>query len=271
MFSRIRLQRLLSAPRHLHSKCESVPKELLHEIQAARPRPMRSEFWTKKELSRPVLENMEIGVDMHFQPQDWSDRFAYRLVRTLRLLPDTYFRGDHYMRVVMLETIAAVPGMVGGMLRHLSALRKLQDNQGAWIIHLLHEAENERMHLMIWLKLLQPNRFNRWLILIAQAVFFNSYVCLYMVSSKTAHRFCGYLEEEAIHSYTEFIQALESGALKDAPAPSMAIEYYNLTPNASTLDVALCVRADEAVHRDANHYLSTCIAHHHDILSKLEE
>lgn len=49
-----------------------------------------------------------------------------------------------------LETVAAVPGMVAGMLRHLTSLRKMT-HDGGWIHHLLHEAENERMHLMIWM------------------------------------------------------------------------------------------------------------------------
>ncbi|KAI9498800.1 alternative oxidase [Zychaea mexicana] len=222
---------------------------------------MRREFFgDQHKLSRENLKKVDVGVTNHYEPQGLSDRFAYRLVRTLRLLPDTYFRNDHYTRVVMLETIAAVPGMIGAMLRHMLALRKLKTNQGSWIIHLLHEAENERMHLMIWLKLLQPSWYNRWLILIAQGVFFNGYFWLYLWSPRTAHRMCGYLEEEAIHSYNEFIETLEKGALDNPQAPKMAIEYYNLVPNATVLDVALCVRADEAVHRDCNHYFSTCIA-----------
>lgn len=43
---------------------------------------------------------------------------------------------------------APVPGMVGAMQRHLRSLRKMT-HDGGFISHLLHEAENERMHLMV--------------------------------------------------------------------------------------------------------------------------
>ena len=85
--------------------------------------------------------------------------------------------------------------MVGGMLRHMKSLRNLSEDNG-WIMHLLHEAENERMHLMTWMKCLQPSIWNRLIILGAQGVFFNSYFWLYVFSPKTAHRAVGYLEEE---------------------------------------------------------------------------
>ncbi len=51
---------------------------------------------------------------------------------------------------MVLETVADVPGMVAGMWIHLKCLRKMQNNRG-WIKLLLDEAENERMHLMIFI------------------------------------------------------------------------------------------------------------------------
>jgi len=56
------------------------------------------------------------------------------------------------MRVCFLETIAGIPGMVGGVVRHLKSLRLMRKDHG-WIHHLLLEAENERMHLFIFLNL----------------------------------------------------------------------------------------------------------------------
>ena len=53
-------------------------------------------------------------------------------------------------RAIFLETIAAVPGMVAGMHRHMRSLRTLRPD-GGWIHHLLEEAENERMHLLTFL------------------------------------------------------------------------------------------------------------------------
>ena len=66
-------------------------------------------------------------------------------------------------RVIFLETIAGVPGMIGGMQRHLRSLRTLERDHG-WIHHLLQEAENERMHLFFFLRLRNPGIFYRLII-----------------------------------------------------------------------------------------------------------
>ena len=39
-------------------------------------------------------------------------------------------------RFIWLETIAAIPGMVGGYKRHMKSVRKLKGDHG-WITHLL--------------------------------------------------------------------------------------------------------------------------------------
>ncbi|OZJ05871.1 hypothetical protein BZG36_00926 [Bifiguratus adelaidae] len=231
-----------------------LPVDLAREIQMSKPLPML-EIFRGKPLDGRTLEVLDIGLNRHRVPVTLTDKFAYRLVKFLRLIPDTYFRGNHYMRAVMLETIAGVPGMVGAMLRHLRSLRKCQ-HDGGWIIHLLHEAENERMHLMTWMKCLKPSTANRLLILGAQGIFFNAYFALYCISPQMAHRMCGYLEEEAVISYTHFLDALDQGKLENMPAPSIAKEYWNLVPSATIRDVVLAIRADEALHRDANHHLS---------------
>ncbi|KAI7862594.1 alternative oxidase-domain-containing protein [Spinellus fusiger] len=247
-----------------------MPEDLLREIKATRPMPMRSEFSRVTHLTSQELEKMDIDVKKHREPLGLGDKFAYRFVKVLRTLPDTYFGRDHYMRAVMLETIAAVPGMVGGMLRHMKSLRNMSEDHG-WIVHLLHEAENERMHLMTWMKCLQPSFTNRLLVLGAQGVFFNTYFFLYLISPKTCHRIAGYLEEEAVLSYTHFLDDIDAGLMSNGPAPKVAIDYYNLQPNANIRDVVLAIRADEAVHRDANHHLADRIAaHREDILSDIK-
>ena len=48
------------------------------------------------------------------------------------------------VRFIFLESIAGVPGMVAGMLRHLHSLRRLKRDNG-WIETLLEESYNERM------------------------------------------------------------------------------------------------------------------------------
>lgn len=158
-------------------------------------------------------------------------------------------------RAMMLETVAAVPGMVGGMLLHLKSLRKFQ-HSGGWIKALLEEAENERMHLMTMVELVQPKWHERLLVLAVQGVFFNVFFVLYIVSPKLAHRIVGYLEEEAIHSYTEYLKDIDRGLIENVPAPAISIDYWKLPKDAKLRDVILVIRADEAHHRDVNHFAS---------------
>lgn len=156
---------------------------------------------------------------------------------------------------MLLETVAAVPGMVGGMLLHCKSLRRFE-HSGGWIKALLEEAENERMHLMTFLELSQPQWYERALVFAVQGVFFNAYFVAYLVSPKLAHRIVGYLEEEAVNSYTEFLIDLEKGLVQNTPAPAIAIDYWRLPPNSTLKDVVTVIRADEAHHRDLNHFAS---------------
>ena len=87
------------------------------------------------------------NLSKHFEPKNLSDKVALSFTKFLRFLADTFFKKRYGHRAVVLETIAAVPGMVAGMILHLKSLRKMEDDRG-WIKTLLDEAENERMHLM---------------------------------------------------------------------------------------------------------------------------
>jgi len=185
-------------------------------------------------------------------PENLGDRLALRMVRFMRVFADLFFRKRYGHRAVVLETVAAVPGMVGGLLQHLKALRHIRDDEG-WIRELLEEAENERMHLMTFIKVAQPSRGERVLILLAQGIFYHLYFWLYLFAPRTAHRFVAYLEEEAVISYTGYLEAIDSGALENGPAPQIAREYWNLPATATLRDVVIKVREDEAGHRDVNH------------------
>ncbi|XP_057493747.1 ubiquinol oxidase 2, mitochondrial-like isoform X2 [Actinidia eriantha] len=169
--------------------------------------------------------------------------------------PWNCFMRRYGCRAMMLETVAAVPGMVGGMLLHLRSLRKFQQS-GGWIKALLEEAENERMHLMTMVELVQPVWYERLLVLTVQGVFFNGFFVLYLVSPKLAHRIVGYLEEEAIHSYTEYLKDIDNGQIENVPAPAISIDYWRLPKDATLKDVITVIRADEAHHRDVNHFAS---------------
>ncbi|MFQ6662287.1 hypothetical protein Gotur_030154 [Gossypium turneri] len=199
--------------------------------------------------------DLSIDLNKHHKPKNFTDKFAYRTVKLLRVPTDIFFQRRYGCRAMMLETVAAVPGMVGGMLLHLKSLRKFQQS-GGWIKALLEEAENERMHLMTMVELVKPKWYERLLVLTVQGVFFNAFFVLYMLSPKLAHRIVGYLEEEAIHSYTEYLKDIDSGAIENVPAPAIAIDYWRLPKDATLKDVITVIRADEAHHRDVNHFAS---------------
>jgi len=181
-----------------------------------------------------------------------SDRVALAFTKLLRLVADIFFKKKYGHRAVVLETVAAVPGMVAGMLMHLKSLRKMEDDKG-WIKLLLEEAENERMHLMTFIQVAKPTPLERFIIIAAQLVFIIIYSIIYLVSQRTAHRIVGYFEEEAVFSYTDYLNELESGRIKDQPAPKIAIDYWNLPLHSTLKDVVRVVRDDEAGHRDVNH------------------
>ncbi|NUS61912.1 MAG: oxidase [Lysobacter sp.] len=204
-------------------------------------------------LIAPVAETpVDVELDTHRNTRDWSDRVAYGITRGLRFLADTFFAKRYGNRAIVLETVAAVPGMVGAAFIHLRCLRWMKHDQG-WIRALMQEAENERMHLMTFIEIAKPNLLERALVLFAQAAFFVFFLLLYIVSARTAHRLVGYFEEQAVVSYTQYLQEIDAGRVENVPAPAIAKTYWQLADNARLRDVVLAVRADEAGHRDVNH------------------
>ncbi len=197
-------------------------------------------------------ETGTIDLSRHHQPQDLSDRLAVAFVTVLRFVADTFFAKRYGHRAVVLETVAAVPGMVGGALQHLRSLRLMTDDKG-WIRTLLDEAENERMHLMTFVHIAKPSRLERTLILLTQGAFYNAFFMLYLISPRTAHRVVGYFEEEAVVSYTLYLEEIDAGKHENVPAPQVAIDYWKLAADARLRDVVLVIRDDEAGHRDVNH------------------
>jgi ubiquinol oxidase len=195
---------------------------------------------------------------LHHEPQGLSDRIALLITKGLRFTADLFFAKRYGHRAVVLETVAAVPGMVGATLTHLDCLRRMVDDDG-WIRTLMDEAENERMHLMTFVEIARPTAFERLIVLLAQGAFYIGYFGLYLVSRRTAHRLVGYFEEEAVLSYTLYLDEIESGRMPNPPAPAIAQRYWQLSPDATLADVVRAVRADEAVHRDVNHGLASAL------------
>jgi len=224
--------------------------------------------WPHPDFTEKQLKDIEVA---HREVRTGSDWVAYNTVRFLRWATDvvTGYRHDPskpyimserkwLIRFIFLETVAGVPGMVGGMLRHFRSLRKMKRDNG-WIETLLEDAYNERMHLLTFLKMAEPGWFMKFMILGAQGVFSNGFFFAYLVSPKTCHRFVGYLEEEATKTYSYAIEDLESGKLPgwdNLEAPEIAIKYWNMPEgHRSMRDLLYYIRADEAKHREIHHTL----------------
>ena len=193
-----------------------------------------------------------VDTAVHHAPRDLRDHIALGFTKTLRFCADTFFAKRYGHRAIVLETVAAVPGMVGATINHLKCLRRMCGDNG-WIRTLMEEAENERMHLMTFIQVAQPNLFERFVILAVQWVFYLAFFALYLVSARTAHRIVGYFEEEAVISYTLYLKEIDEGRSPNVPAPAIARQYWKLPEGATLRDVVLVVRADEAHHRDVNH------------------
>ena len=201
------------------------------------------------QLSAPIPL---VDTAVHHAPRDVRDHIALGFTKTLRFCADTFFAKRYGHRAIVLETVAAVPGMVGATINHLKCLRRMCGDNG-WIRTLMEEAENERMHLMTFVEIAKPTLFERLVILGVQWVFYVAFFGLYLVSARTAHRIVGYFEEEAVISYTLYLQEIDEGRSPNVPAPAIARHYWKLADDATLRDVVLVVRADEAHHRDVNH------------------
>eukprot|EP00960_Hanusia_phi_P053219 761919-Hanusia_phi.AAC.3 len=230
----------------------------------------------------------------HVDPLDRADTLALSAVKAARWTFDTlsgYKIGNVterkvINRAIFLETVAGVPGMVGGMLRHLRSLRTMNRDHG-WIHTLLEEAENERMHLLTFVTIRKPGPLFRLAVIGTQGVFMNLFFLTYMLYPKICHRFVGYLEEEAVKTYTDILNAIDDGRLssfRNAKAPQIAIDYWHMKPDATMRDLFLVIRADEvnesccllllslgtlqANHRDVNHMFASLGLHETNPLVK---
>lgn len=173
-------------------------------------------------MAHPIykLQDIEDIKKYHHAPAGFKDKTALTLCKIFRTgmdlvsnyNPEKMNERNWLNRMVFLETVAGVPGMVGGMMRHCRSLRTLERDHG-WIHHLLQEAENERMHLFIFLNLRNPGVFLRAAIGVTQFVFVQFYTLAYLISPSFCHRFVGYIEEEAVHTYTICLKMIDEGKL----------------------------------------------------------
>jgi hypothetical protein len=149
-------------------------------------------------------------------------------------------------RLILLESIAGVPGFVAAGVRHFRSLRQLKRDHG-WIATLLEEAENERMHLLLCLHTFKASPLTGYVVVAAQMVMAPLLMAVYLVNPKAMHRFVGYLEETACHTYVNIIHNVETEGTKlhaawaNTPAPEMAVGYYKLHKDAKWVDSLKCM------------------------------
>lgn len=177
---------------------------------------------------REVLSVLEEywGVQPERKPQGMSDRAASGIVSLLFRCGNLYFRDDYIKRAIFLESVASVPGLVCSNLHHLRCLRRLQPNE--WIKPLVDEAENERMHLLAVYSYAPLSIIQKLFIRILQISFVTLFSFLFVFTPRTSHRLVGFLEEHAVHSYTQMIRRIDDGKLINLPRQPSSKEYWGL-------------------------------------------
>lgn len=222
----------------------------------------QNHIWSEAEL-RSALATAH---DKHV-PQNISDKLMYSIMYYGLYHPFNLLTGYRSVdpspkaiewRLIVLESFAGVPGFVAAGMRHFRSLRSLERDYG-WIHTLLEEAENERMHLLVCLKMFEAGPVTRLMCVGAQLALTPFLMGVYVVHPKAMHRFVGYLEQTACETYHNIIEHIETpgtqlhGAWAELPAPEIAKGYWKLADDAKWVDALRCIYADESHHRDVNH------------------
>lgn len=228
-----------------------------------------SEYMFAKTHGKYTKEDLNVELT-HLPPVTFSDRTALFAVRCVRLVFDTatlwnvgsITKEKILNRAIFLETIAAIPGMVAAIIRHFRSLRNMA-RDGGMLNMFLEEANNERMHLLTFIRMKEPGYLFRGAVIGAQFGFGSFFLTAYMINPTWCHRFIGYIEEEACHTYTTILNEMDSAPSgselaqwKIGDAPKIAKGYWHLGEHGTVYDVMMAVRADEAEHRDVNHAVS---------------
>ncbi|CAE8606408.1 unnamed protein product, partial [Polarella glacialis] len=200
---------------------------------------MHNHVWSQEEI------DLRLGNLYQHKPQSWSDSLArgimYSLYRTFNFMTgfkpvNTPVKAVEW-RLIVLESFAGVPGFMVAMFRHFRSLRTLERDHG-WIHTLLEEAENERMHLLVCMKMFKAGPITRFLVVAAQLFMTPMLAMVYIARPKAVHRFVGYLEETACMTYANIIHQVETPgtplheAWAELPAPALAKAYWKLSDEA---------------------------------------
>jgi len=225
--------------------------------------PMVNTIWSKEQLEERCRQE---GQPVHIPQTRW-DKMVHWSVKKFLYRGFNWISGYNYenpspraceYRLIVLESIAGVPGMVAGVFRHFSSLRSLRRDHG-WIHTLLEEAQNERMHLLVCMKMFDAGILTRLAVILSQYIMVGALSLVYVVRPQAVHRFVGYLEETAVVTYTSLIEKTKTPGThlyrswSNLKAPQMAKAYWNLPDDAMWVDVLENICADETHHRDVNH------------------
>lgn len=161
-----------------------------------------------------------------------------------------------FRRLMLMESLSAIPGMCGAVMRHLHSLRRMSRDRG-WIYMLLQEAECERMHLLSMLKLSEPSILTRAGVVTGQFLAGVIYFTAYLITPKTCHRYQAYTCEWAVQEYTEAIDVAKQAGIDSVRPPQIALDYWSLSDEATLVDWMKCARADEAWWCHVNHTLAS--------------
>lgn len=257
---------------HLEHPLQAKPHQQVQQSQSQHMEPHEAQV--VKLMANQVWSKEEIDDRLHklhtHKPHTFSDRLAHGVMSVLYKTFNavTGFKEENTpvkaveWRLIVLESFAGVPGFMAAMFRHFRSLRRLKRDHG-WIHTLLEEAENERMHLLICMRMFDADVVTRTLVICAQLVMTPMLATVYLLQPRAVHRFVGYLEETACHTYANIIRQIETPGTplhkewSQLPAPKLARTYYKLDDEAMWVDCLKCMFADESNHRDVNHTFAT--------------
>ena len=103
------------------------------------------------------------------------------------------------------------------------------------------------MHLLVCLKMFKTNLLTRSLVVAAQIVLTPILMGVYIVHPKSMHRFVGYLEETACHTYADIIRHVDTPgthlhtAWANLDAPDIAKGYWKLPQDAKFVEALRCM------------------------------
>ncbi|MEP0873823.1 plastoquinol terminal oxidase [Trichocoleus desertorum AS-A10] len=149
------------------------------------------------------------------------------LVDFLEALLNTFYRGRDriFARFFVLETVARVPYFAYTSVLHLYETMGWW-RKSDWLKVHFAESWNELHHLLIAESLGGNDHwYDRSLARIGGLIYYWVIVLVYILNPRAAYHFMQHVEEHAYYTYDLFLQ--EHGeALKQIPAPEVAINYY---------------------------------------------